>query len=293
MKVCFIGTVEFSKNALIQLISLDVDLCGVVSNTKNKLNSDFANLKSVCEANNVDFYDTNDINSAATIKWIANRKPDILFCFGWSQLIKTELLKLSPMGVVGFHPSFLPQNRGRHPIIWALALGLEKTGSTFFFMDEGADSGDILSQKEVPIYYRDNAKSLYERISATASEQIKEFIPALTSNTHQRLKQNHELANSWRKRGEIDGQIDFRMSSRAIYNLVRALTRPYIGAHIVFEQENIQIWDVKEIAYEFKNIEPGKVLEMDGKNILVKTYDGAISIVEHEFNTLPKVGEYL
>ena len=52
------------------------------------------------------------------------------------------------MGILGYHPSLLPFNRGRHPIIWALALGLKETGSTFFFMDENADTGDIVSQKK-------------------------------------------------------------------------------------------------------------------------------------------------
>lgn len=36
------------------------------------------------------------------------------------------------MGVLGYHPAKLPQNRGRHPLIWALALGLKKSASTFF-----------------------------------------------------------------------------------------------------------------------------------------------------------------
>ncbi|MFQ8877714.1 MAG: hypothetical protein ACLR7N_03875 [Roseburia hominis] len=40
--------------------------------------------------------------------------------------------------------------------------------------------------------------------------------------------------NVWRKRGKRDGEIDWRMSSRAIYNLVRALTKPYVGAHFVY-----------------------------------------------------------
>ena len=63
-----------------------------------------------------------------------------------------------------FSPGLTPQNRGRHPIIWTLALGLCETGSTFFFMDEGADSGDILSQKKITILPEDNAGSLYQKL---------------------------------------------------------------------------------------------------------------------------------
>lgn len=272
---------------------MGADLCGVVSNTKNRLNSDFADLRPICDAGGIDFYDTNDINSKETVEWINDRKPDIIFCFGWSKLIKAKVLKLAPMGVLGFHPSLLPKNRGRHPIIWALALGLEETGSTFFFMDEGADSGDILSQRVLSIYYGDDAASLYERISLTALKQIEEFLPSLTAKTHKVLKQNHELSNTWRKRGAVDGQIDFRMTSRAIYDLVRALRRPYVGAHLVFQGNNVKVWSAKEVTYNDNNIEPGKVLKIEENCVLVKSWDAAVLISEHEFNVLPRVGEYL
>jgi methionyl-tRNA formyltransferase len=83
------------------------------------------------------------------------------------------------------------------------------------------------------------------------------------------------------------------MNSIAIYNLVRALTRPYIGAHIVYGGNDITIWKVEVIEYMGQNIEPGKVLASDGETIIVKTYDGAIKILEHEFEILPNIGEYL
>ena len=38
---------------------------------------------------------------------LENLKPDILMCFGWSNLIKKEVLEVAPMGVVGFHPTLL------------------------------------------------------------------------------------------------------------------------------------------------------------------------------------------
>lgn len=293
MKVCFIGTVEFSKSALQRLIDLEVNLCGVVSSSVNKFNSDFIELKPLCDLNNIPFHDTTNINSEVSIDWIKESNPNVIFCCGWSQLIKKQLLELAPMGVVGFHPSLLPKNRGRHPIIWALALGLEKTGSTFFFMDEGADSGDIISQKEILINYEDDAGSLYKKITLTALEQINEIIPQLQHRKFNRIGQDHSQANVWRKRGMLDGKIDFRMNSRALYNLVRALSKPYIGAHIEYKGQNISVWGIQEHKSNELNLEPGKVIKIIDHKILVKTYDGAILIVEHDFIILPKEGEYL
>jgi methionyl-tRNA formyltransferase len=293
VKILFIGTVEFSYQALIKLIALDADIAGVCTKEKSKFNSDFADLTLLCRKNNIPFKFVDDINSVENINWIKNLKPDIIFCFGWSNLIKKELLTLAPMGVVGFHPAALPQNRGRHPLIWALALGLKQSASTFFFMDEGADTGDILSQEYFDILYEDDAKSLYDKVTSIALKQIEDFLPKLQNSSFQRIKQNHNKANTWRKRGKNDGKIDFRMTANAIYNLVRALTKPYVGAYIEYKGKEISVWKVEEINFDEKNIEFGKVLENDGTRITVKTYDKAIRIMEHDFKELPKVGEYL
>lgn len=160
-------------------------------------------------------------------------------------------------------------------------------------MDEGADSGDILSQKEIEIDQTDDAKSLYDKIVSNALSQIEIFVPQLIKKTFEAIPQDHNLANIWRKRSKKDGKIDFRMSSKAIYNLVRALTKPYIGAHIEFDNKDVSIWKVEPLKYNHKNIESGKVLKIEENTIIVKTYDGAIKILEHDFRNLPKEGTYL
>ena len=83
------------------------------------------------------------------------------------------------------------------------------------------------------------------------------------------------------------------MGSQAIYNLVRALTKPYVGAYINYKEKEITVWKVEIIENKKNNIESGKVLDVNENKILVKTYDGAIKITHHEFKKLPNIGEYL
>jgi methionyl-tRNA formyltransferase len=155
MRIVFIGTVEFSLKSLEKLIFLDANIVGVCTKELSKINSDFADLVPLCQENQIPYRLVTDINSRENLEWIGNLNPDIIFCFGWSSLIKKELLELAPMGIVGYHPAKLPENRGRHPLIWALFLGMKQSASTFFFMDEGADSGDILSQVDFEINIRE------------------------------------------------------------------------------------------------------------------------------------------
>ena len=103
-----------------------------------------------------------------------------------------------------FDTTLLPYNKGRHPLIWAKVLGLNKSGSTFFFMDEGADTGDILSQKEFMINFEDDASKLYDKLIDTALMQIEEFHLQLKNDNYSKIQQDRTKGNSWRKRGKKD-----------------------------------------------------------------------------------------
>ena len=293
-KILFIGTVEFSYRALSTLIENKFDVVGVLSKKESNFNSDYYDLTPLAKANNIPiFYRIKD-NQDEIISFINSKNPDVIYCFGWSHILPKSILSIPKYGVIGFHPAELPNNRGRHPIIWALFLGLKQTASTFFIMDEGADTGDIISQEKIKII-DDNAFSLYNKIINVALKQIVSFTEELESKGAflDKIKQDKTEGNSWRKRTKNDGKIDFRMTSKAILNLVNALSRPYIGAHLEFQEKEVKVWNVKEEKFNKLNHEPGKVLNIDGNDLIVKTYDGSIRITDHEFNHLPLKGQYL
>jgi methionyl-tRNA formyltransferase len=294
MRIVYIGSVIFSAKALEKLVSIDAEVIGVVTKKESTFNSDFFDLSSIAQTNGIPLHYTSNINTTETINWIRQFNPDVIFCFGWSNLIKKEVLEIARLGVIGFHPTLLPYNKGRHPLIWAKVLGLDKTGSTFFFMDEGADSGDILSQKEFTINFEDDASVLYNKMIDMALNQIEDFHLKLKNNTFLKIPQNTDVGNNWRKRNMKDGLIDFRMNSAVICNLVRALTKPYLGAHVRYNNEDVVIWGVElgEDKESIRNIETGKVLNVNCDKIEVKTSDSSIWLINHEFLELPKIGSY-
>lgn len=294
MRVVFIGAVQFSAKCLEEILSSNAQVVGVCTLKESKFNSDHQDLSSIAEEFDIPCLYVQDINSDTSLKWIKEREPEVVFCFGWSRLLKNEVLGIAPLGVIGFHPAALPANRGRHPLIWAIFLGLEKTASTFFFMDEGADSGDILSQVEITIDSSDDANSLYQKVTQTALSQINDFMPLLENRTYKKTVQNNTKTNYWRKRGIKDGEIDWRMSANSICNLVRALTKPYIGAHFTKNGEEIKVWKVEVLKDEKnQNIEPGKVLSTRSSNPVVKCGDGSIILLDIENKFELTEGDYL
>ena len=293
MKILFIGAVKFSVSALQELIAMQANVVGVCTLHESTINSDHVDLSPIAEQAGIPVKFTPNINSSDVSEWIDSLKPDIIFCFGWSQIIKKPLLKIPPMGIVGYHPAALPSNRGRHPLIWALVLGLTETASTFFFMDEGADSGDILDQRLILIKTTDDASSLYKSITKAAMSQIRDFVPLLTDKTYIRRPQDHQNANVWRKRGIPDGIIDWRMSAESIHNLVRGLTHPYIGAHFVYMDDIVKVWKTAVVDDAPQNIEPGKVLRVESDGVVIKAGVGAIRLCELSPSIALHVGSYL
>jgi len=294
MKIVYIGTVDFSYHCLCEVLESQGNVVGIITSKNNRTNSDYCDLTPISSRYGIPIHYCKNVNDTETIKWIEDREPDIIFCWGWSQLIKTELLSLPPMGIVGVHPALLPKNRGRHPLIWALVLGLKESGLTFFFMDEGADSGAIVSQKRFEITKEDTANTLYKKIEELAKIQIEEFLPNLISGDYSTIIQDSENANYWRKRSAKDGMIDWRMNRAAILNLIRALTKPYPGASFNYKEQIITVWKAREYDQEtFSNIEPGKILLTSNGAPVIKCYDGAVVIDKYEPNTKFIEGEYI
>lgn len=294
MRIIFIGCVQSSYLFLKALIKNKENVVGVITKKESNYNSDYCDLSKLCEDNEIDYIHIRHINDVESKEYIASKRPDLILCLGWSQLVDKEILEMAPRGCIGFHPAALPYNKGRHPIIWALALGLKKTASSLFFMDEKADNGTIISQEDIIIEYEDDATSLYKKIMDVAVVQLIEIINKIKENKSLSCVANESEGNSWRKRGKADGEIDWRMSSYSIYNLVRALTYPYVGAHFSYKGNEYKVWKVKEVVTDiYDNVEPGKILKVESKQrFMVKTGDNVIEILDCDEIELI-AGEYL
>ena len=195
--------------------------------------------------------------------------------------------------MIGYHPSPLPRGRGRHPLIWTLALGLKELTSSFFVMIEEADAGDLVSQERVSILEDENAGDVYLKAIEIGKAQIVEIAEKALNDKLTGIPQDTRQATVWRKRGPDDGKIDWRMSAKSIHNLVRALSRPYPGAHCLLNQTEFKVWKTKVAADSSPHIIPGQVIKTDGRVFWVKCGEDAIGLLEHEFESIPKVGDFL
>jgi phosphoribosylglycinamide formyltransferase-1 len=83
--------------------------------------------------------------------WIESLGTDLVVLAGYMQLLSRQFVGRFRGRVVNIHPALLPSFPGLDAIGQALAAGVETTGVTVHFVDEGVDTGPVIVQREVPV----------------------------------------------------------------------------------------------------------------------------------------------
>ena len=91
------------------------------------------------------------MRDAEAIEEIRKMEPDVIVVVAFGQIIPKEILDMPKYGCINVHASLLPAYRGAAPIQWAVMNGDEVSGVTIMKMDEGLDTGDMLTKVEVPL----------------------------------------------------------------------------------------------------------------------------------------------
>lgn len=124
---------------------------------------------------------------------------DIAIAINLDQILRADTLKEYPLGVLNFHASRLPADRGISPALWAFARGDESIGLTIYEMDEGLDTGPIYCQDEVPVRFGETAFEMYRRVCKIAGERLVDTLQAVARGV-QPTPQEHAVrqpALSW------------------------------------------------------------------------------------------------
>ena len=108
--------------------------------------------------------------------WIEGLGADLVVLAGYMQLLSKPFVGRFRNRVVNVHPALLPSFPGLDAIGQALEAGVETTGVTVHFVDEGVDTGPVLAQREVSVPADRDRAALEERLHAVEHELYPEAI---------------------------------------------------------------------------------------------------------------------
>jgi phosphoribosylglycinamide formyltransferase-1 len=113
---------------------------------------------------------------AAIGDWIEGRQADLIVLAGYMQLLSRPFVARFRNRIVNIHPALLPAFPGLDAVGQALEAGVERTGVTVHFVDEGVDTGPVILQREVRVPADRNRDALEATIHATEHELYPEAI---------------------------------------------------------------------------------------------------------------------
>jgi phosphoribosylglycinamide formyltransferase 1 len=108
--------------------------------------------------------------------WLEEHGVELVVLAGYMHLLTESFFRHFPGRIVNVHPSLLPDFPGAHAIDDALAAGVETTGVTVHYVDEGLDTGPVIRREEVPVEPRE---TLVERIHAVEHRLLPEVVGSL------------------------------------------------------------------------------------------------------------------
>ncbi len=124
----------------------------------------------------LDRYPDRDARDREMADWLQLRGVELVVLAGYMHLLTRSFLDRFPNRIVNVHPSLLPQFPGARAIDDALAAGVDETGVTVHYVDEGLDTGSVIRQEPVAVEPRE---TLMERIHAVEHRLLPEVVREL------------------------------------------------------------------------------------------------------------------
>lgn len=217
-------------------------------------------------------------------------KLDLLLVIGWQRLIPGWWLESLTIGAFGMHGSFkpLPHGRGRSPMNWSLLQGRRYFFTHLFQYLPGVDDGPIVGQQMFELTEFDTCLTAHFKNQLAMLRICTESLPGLLDGTAPRYPQEKGQASYWPKRTAEDGLIYWSDTTSDIYNLIRAVTKPFPGAFAYLDNDpatRITVWRAIPFGglLDYPRAQPGEIVGVfyDG-SILVKTGDTTLLVQESE-----------
>ena len=259
MKLVFMGTPKFSVPALKALDQSKHQICAVYSQPPRpsgrgkKLN--FSDVHKEALDLGLTVHTPRNFKSEKDQKIFRELEADIAIVVAYGLILPSQILSSPKFGCVNIHASLLPRWRGAAPIQRAIMEGDDETGICIMKMDNGLDTGPVLSSRKIQIKENDTAKILSERLSLLGSNLIVEVLDNLPDYKVQ-MQSTHGITYA-SKIHKSEAKIDWSLPAQTIDRKIRALS-PFPGAWTEINGERVKLLASKVVDEEH---EAGMVLD--------------------------------
>ncbi|MEX2054367.1 MAG: methionyl-tRNA formyltransferase [Candidatus Colwellbacteria bacterium] len=197
MKYVFFGTPEFADIILQKLIEADMAPVGVVCNPDRPAGRKKVitppPTKLTAKEHGINVFQPETKDELLELSTKISGDVDFAVVAAYAKIIPQGVIDNFKLGIIGVHPSLLPEYRGASPIQSVILAGEDKTGTTLFMIDAGVDSGPILTQRKIDIEDKNYEQSLRD-LALLSAKTLIEILPDFTKDSISPLPQDDAKA---------------------------------------------------------------------------------------------------
>ena len=282
MVLIFMGTPSFAVPSLKALLQTSHRIPAVLTQTDKpkgrglKVESSPVSLLARCHGIRV--LQPATLKDDQVVSELASLSPDLIVVVAYGKILPPAVLRIPRFGCINLHASLLPKYHGAAPIQWSLIRGEKTSGVTTMLMDEGMDTGPILSQEMVLIEPRDTAGSLAEKLAGRGAALLVKTLEDLETGGLRPIPQNNDEATYAPRLTREDGMLHWSENAVALCNRVRGLN-PRPGALTFYRGQSLKILTCRSLANNKPGV-PGEIIDLIPEGIVVKAGEDAVLILE-------------
>ncbi len=276
MKILYMGTPEFAVEPLKALAKAGHEIVCVVTqpdkpkNRGKKLQP--TEVKEAALALGLEVIQPEKIKgNEEFLEYIKSLNADIGVVAAYGKILPKEVLDAPRLGCVNIHASLLPKLRGAAPIQRAIMEGYLFSGVTIMKMDEGLDTGNMLSKKIISIAGMTGSQ-LHDELMFIGAEMIVELLENLELEGEAVLKgeeQDHSKATYAHMISKKDGLIDFNKRADDILLQINAL-EPWPSAYTFYKGEQVKLKDPEWYGSAREPRECGTILDVSKDGMVIQ-----------------------
>ena len=255
------GTPSYVEPVLEALLSLDSHVVGVYTQTDQPSGRGRTYkpppVKSFADERGIGVFQPTSLRRAEVQRELASLSPDVIVVAAYGKLLPPEVLRIPPFGCLNIHPSLLPRYRGPSPVVMTILEEEAYAGTTIMLMDEGMDTGPVLTQRAMQINpdavtTEDLTRTLFQ----FGADLVKEVLPLWLKGEVTPQPQDPSQTTVTKKLEKKDGEARWHLSAKELERRSRAFT-PWPGLFTSWEGQLLKI--LSAVPLSDQNQERGSV----------------------------------
>ncbi len=184
--------------------------------------------------------------------------PEVVVVAAFSYLLPSSILEIPSYGCLNVHPSLLPRHRGPSPVASAILSGDSRTGVSIMVMDEGLDTGPLLSQQSILLEDFYTSGRLTAVLSNMGAHLLLATLDDWLAGRIEPEPQDESAATYTGRIAVQDGWVDWSRPAGELWRRVRAFS-PWPGSYTSWHGKRLKIHSALPLELRASG-EPGTVV---------------------------------